>query len=375
MASLARNDVDDFEAFLEPDFNPQRFVNDLIVGVNGNDCDNLDLVTPIKKLKFDIEECNKRMEKIANGNYESLVENFNQIETAKQLLKATINPSVERVNLSFERIQSEVILPYDEAVKLNTALKKIHKTVEILRGASFFIIMIQQLQSLEESNNPVKLARLHNQLTQIYETEATSTLLPIKLIRNFQGIQFTKKTKLFNDATNTVTNDINHHSSFNDKNETLQSNLQVLYILNPKDFFLVLEKASLNRQVQLASTQLQRSLQSPRNFTEAISEIKENAEEYFRTLMAILSKCTPKDEDLESLALKFYNTPLIDIFWQRVALKFKKNVAATMARGGPIAKNLKLYNEGLNKTVKDTFQDTPEQQLLLDALSIILGAL
>jgi hypothetical protein len=29
----------------------------------------------------------------------------------------------------------------------------------------------------------------------------------------------------------------------------------------------------------------------------------------------------------------------------------------------------------LNKTVKDTFQDTPEQQLLLDALSIILGAL
>lgn len=366
------NELEDFEAFLEPEFQPSEFANDLIVATNGNDCDVLDLVTPIKKLKFDIEECNRRMVKITSNNYESLVGNFQQIESIKQALEGTINPSVDRVSASFDRIHSEVIKPFDESVKVNQALKKIHQTLDILRGSSFYLILIQQLQELERGENVVKLARLHIQLTQIYQSESSAHLLAIKLIRNFQPIQITKKNKLVNDCTNVITNEINHHATFTINNHRLQSHLQALYILQPEDYFVAFERASINRQIQTAVTQLQRAIQSPRNFTSIISDIKENNEEYFDKLAAILKNCTPKDIDLYTLVIQNYNnSSLHQVFWERVTIKFKKNLAATMARGGPTATNLKLYSDGLKKTVVETFKDKYYQDLLLDSLDII----
>lgn len=367
-----RNELEDFEAFLEPEFQPSEFANDLIVATNGNDCDNLDLVTPIKKLKFDIDECHRRMDKITSSNYESLVNNFNQVDSIKEIMETTINPSVDRVNASFDRIQSEVIQPFDESIKVNNALKKIHQTLDILRGCSFYIILIQQLQELEDGDNVVKLARLHSQLTQIYESESSSQLMGIKLIRNYQPIQITNKTKVINDCNNVITNEINHHATFTINNQKLKSHLQALYILNPDGFFTTFERATINRQIQTAAIQLQRSIQSPRNFTSVISEIKENSDEYFEKLSTILKTCIPKDTDLYTLVIKFYkDSSLNHVFWDRITIKFKKNLAATMARGGPTASNLKLYSDGLNKTVIDIFKDHYVRDLLVDALDII----
>ena len=74
-----KNELEDFEAFLEPDFQLTQFANDLLLATNGSDGPELDLLTPIKKLKFDIDECNKRMSTISANNYETLVANFTKI--------------------------------------------------------------------------------------------------------------------------------------------------------------------------------------------------------------------------------------------------------------------------------------------------------
>ena len=104
-----KNGLEDFEAFLETSFQPLQFANDLLLATNDKNGSELDGLTPLKKLKFDIDECDKRMASIASTNYESLMSNFSQIEKTRSLVNEQINPLVERVNNSFERIKSGVI--------------------------------------------------------------------------------------------------------------------------------------------------------------------------------------------------------------------------------------------------------------------------
>ncbi|KAG7661981.1 COG5 [[Candida] subhashii] len=389
-----KNELEDFEAFLESDFEPLQFANELLLATNGNDNPELDLATPIKKLRFDIDECDKRMSSIASSNYESLVANFSKIEGLQSILTDRMNPAVEQVNAPFKRIKQEIIEPYEEAVKLNNALKRIHLTLDLLRSASFFIFLIQQLEELqkpgarnaaEESGNKdlVRLAKLHVQIKQLYENAVLEkskdvNILSIKLIRDYQPTETTRRAALISECSQILNKEFNHQSGINEKNQQLQTNLMALYILNKKEFFNVFDKATIVRQVNTAGGQLSRALQSPRNFTAIMSEVKEGAKEYFDKLEELLSvwHVFKENEDerisfLKEILLYYKENSLSDIFWSKLALKFKKNIAATMARGGPIAKNLRIYFEGLNNSISETFTSEYERELMLDALSLI----
>lgn len=47
-AEYPTNELEDFEAFLETNFDPQQFANELLLATNGQENPHLDLVTPIK---------------------------------------------------------------------------------------------------------------------------------------------------------------------------------------------------------------------------------------------------------------------------------------------------------------------------------------
>ncbi|KAK6455622.1 Golgi transport complex subunit 5-domain-containing protein [Scheffersomyces xylosifermentans] len=394
-----KKELEDFEAFLEPDFQPVQFANDLLLATNGSDGPELDLATPIKKLRFDIDECNKRMNSISGNNYEALVANFSRIEESEAILHNRINPSIERVNNSFERIKTEVVKPYEDALRLNNALRKIHLTLDLLRGASFFIFLIQQIEELEKtvasstgnnSKDLVRLAKLHLQISDLYDENSTNakdgSVLSIKLIRDYRPLSITKKSSLQTQCVQTITNEFNHHGSFTPKNTLLQSHLVALYVLNEKEFFSVFDKAGVNKQVQQSLTQLSRSLQSPRNFTAIITEIKEEAAEYFSKLTESLTdwdvtrnlknKTSHQEStSLLNILLEHYEVQaLSELYWGRLAHKFKMNIAATMARGGPIAKNLKIYYEGIRNSISETFDIENEKNALIDAVDLIQGA-
>lgn len=382
------NELEDFEAFLEHDFKAEQFANELIIATNGHDNPELDLTTPIKKLTFDIDECDKRIAKISSSNYESLISNFQKITECKQILTNQLNPSLERVNAPFQRIKKEIIEPYDEAVKLNNALKKIHLTLELLRSTSFFIFIIQQIEELTDSLNDkdlVRLAKLHIQIKNLYENASKEkssevNVLSIKIIRDYQSNAIAKRTSLIKQCINVINGDFNHLSTLEYKNQKLHSNLSALYILDKNEFFEVFERSTITRQVQTGSAQLSRALQSPRNFTAIMSEVKEASTEYFGKLTNLLSNWTTGNDDnddnenstLLSVILAKYKVEAIsDLYWIQLNQKFKKNIVASMARGGPIAKNLKVYSKGINASVQEMFKSRTEGELLLDSLAMI----
>mmetsp|Transcript_823 Transcript_823/g.924 ORF Transcript_823/g.924 Transcript_823/m.924 type:complete len:406 (-) Transcript_823:2922-4139(-) len=401
-ATQNKNELDDFEAFLEVGFQPIQFANDLLLATNDKDGSELDGLTPLKKLQFDIDECDKRMAGIASTNYESLMSNFSQIEKTRSLVNEQINPLIDRVNNSFERIKSGVIQPYEEALKKNNALKRIHLTLNLLRGASYFMFLVQQLEEIEklnikaenESNSKkdlIRLAKLHVQISQLYKGEKEQTnlniknlntnLLSIKLIRDYEAIQINKKNSLINEWNQSISNDFNHHVSFSVNNIELQNKLIALYTLNEKEYIQNIEK-TINKHVQVNLNQLSRSLQSPRNFNAIINEVKENSSDFLDKLESILSNCdisnvNNKERTQNLLKEIIHNKSingLFDLYWPVLSYKFKKNVVATMARGGPIAKNLKIYSEGIKNSINENFKDAQECNLLIDAISVIEGS-
>lgn len=378
------NELEDFEAFLETNFDPQQFANELLLATNGQENPHLDLVTPIKKLMFDIQECDKRIEKISSSNYSSLISNFQKIAEYQKILTTQINPNLERINAPFKRIKQEVVEPFDEAMKLNKALKRIHLTLELLRGTSFFIFIIQQIEELTSVLNErdlVRLAKLHIQINQMYQ-DATSekgaevSVLSVKLIRDYQSIAISKRSNFLSQCINVVSGDFNHPSTLERKNQKLHSHLSALYILDSSEFFNVFDRSTITRKVQSASAQLSRALQSPRNFTAILTEVKEESSEYFTKLSDILSDWKSESDDDKltflEIVLKYYKLEsLTELFWTKLNQKFKKSIVAAMARGGPIAKNLKIYSQGLKTSVLETFKSEEERNMLLDSLSMI----
>lgn len=388
-----KDELEDFEAFLDPTFDPYKFSNDLLLGTNDHDAVELDIDTSIKKLTFDIDEVEKRMTNISSQNYESLVANFSDIENTNGLMKQRIGPLLDRANNSFEKIRSEIIDPYDEAHKMNQGLKKVHTTLDLLRGSNFFFLIILQTEDLEnglddedrrrKSTDLIKLSKLYKQINELYESEKSLkdqefkiSLLSIKLIRDYQSIHTLKVHKLVETCMTTIINEFSHTSSFAAHNVLLQNNLIAYYLLNEKEFIKVLDEATMTKQIQLLNNQLSRSLQSPRNFIVILKEIKQTSYEFLDKLQKILVTCEVNEVELEPNLYKYYLnrkavTDLAEVYWSSLTLRFKKTIASTMARGGPIAKNLKTYNQGIRNSIGETFEDEQVKGLFIEAVDLI----
>ena len=166
-------DLEDLESYLDPDFNASKFSNDLICATNEADTDELDIGTSMKKLKFDIQECDKRMTSIASSNHEPLVAICSQVGPTKDYANETLKPLVDRLVSAFDKIKSGILVPYEEALESNQALKRLHSTLDLLRRTSYFLFLIQQFDELNQDGDrdDVRLAKLYLQLGQLYENE------------------------------------------------------------------------------------------------------------------------------------------------------------------------------------------------------------
>lgn len=349
--------LEELESYTAQPFNPISVSRDLIRDVNGTNPTELDIITPAKKVQFDMVEADKRLMATTGSNHEKLIANFTKLEHSKKVLTDTINPNVDRINSSFLRIHNNVTTPYNDAVKLNSALKRIHNTLDLLRRASHFIHLIQQIQSSEG----VKLARLLSQLSALYRS-LDSTLLTLRLIRDYQPILTNKCFELQQNDTNVIMG-----SRFEESSQELQVSLQLLFHLNETEFYAVVDKATISKQIQTTSAQLTRALQLPRNFTLVVSEIYENSKSYFPLVETVLQKAGLLEQFLQHEKC----TLLFESYWERLGLRFRKSIAATMARGGPIAKNLRVYKNGILNLVTEIFPEGRIRDIVMEGVNLI----
>lgn len=345
--------MEDFEAYIDPQFNTFAFANDLVLATNEHTALDLDIDTSIKKLTFDIDEVEKRMTAVASQNYQTLVSNFQEIEQTNTVMKQKVTPLLERVNTTFQNVKTGLLDPYDDASNMNAALKRVHTTLDLLRGCNFLMLLILQvedLSSVENDRNTIKLAKIYRQIDDLYASE--SGLLAVKFVRDYQSIYKTNIHKMTENCIDVIVGEFNHSSKFTSDNKNLQNQLICYYILHGDKVVDVVDRTSVLKQVNSISGQMSKSLQSPRNFITVVDEIRTESEQYLDKLTKLLQNCEIYDENETLYGIYSSKQDLRNEYWQEVSERFKKSIASTMTRGGPIAKNLRIYHEGMEKTFK-----------------------
>lgn len=393
MTTEREKEIGDLGAFAKINFDPIESLSSLLQGTNVLDDTELDLETSAKKLQFDKKECRSRMESITANHYEQLINNVSSVRTYSDSVLGRIVPLATRIELAYQRINNEFVRPYDEAAQLQASLKMIHSTVSLLRGAGYFLLFVQQVQESEDqyhnSDDPksvLRLAKLLKQLLLIYSNEllwagSGVSITSLELIRSYRSIAQTKTADFVSELTSKVAHGLGHHTSFNASNLSLRNSLLALHEMNLNLFITKIEEV-IFKSTQIALALLSRSLQSQRTLDLTFSDVKTTASSFVKTMSDLLLACEFNSAECESqkTLLQEFEKHLVskggnsitDFYWLRLARLYKKNILATLAKGGPVARNLQSNQPQMTQAVEATF-DNPQRAYLLESLSILVN--
>jgi len=393
---MAAEDIDfsDYDTFLEPDFNPIGFANDLLLATNSNQ-NELDISTSIKRVKFDINNVDLNLEKISAEEHDNIIKEIHKSNTSKELFQQ-LSPHLDLVNTSYQRLQKDIIDPYKEATKIQDALKKIHSTSYLLRAVTYFLYLVQQIEEITTSDSfvtpgqnsklLVKLAKYHQQLNS--HILKNPNLKSLRLVRDYEPIALEKNKQLLT-ILRTSVKSIDERSIKSKSETEIKEIFQAFALLDKLELYRSINDLLLTN-VTVSVNLLTRVLNSPRNLENALDEVRrkgtlisqvsklleqiplKNVIEQ-NTISTSSNKITLLADLLDTLEI----SNLLSIFWRDTAKKFEVKFRETMNRGGPVAKSLSSYKEQIrNSIVKKVVQSDPtlskdgiEVRMMLNAVS------
>ncbi len=377
MSNSQNIDLSDYDTFLEPDFNPISFANDLLLATNSSQ-NELDLSTSIKRVKFDINNIDLNLEKISTDDHDNLIKEIHKSITSKELFQQ-ITPQLDHVNSSYQRLEKDIIDPYKEATKIQDALKKLHSTSYLLRSVTYFLYLVQQIEDFSNSeeisntipNNSkintkllVKLSKYHQQLNT--HISKNPNLKSLRIVREYEPIAIERTRSLLQLLKNSIKS-IDERSIKSKSDIELKETFQSLALLDKSELYNSIREL-LSTNVIISVNFLTRVLNSPRNLENALDEVAKKG-----TLISNISKLLDQIDlnsitDVESLSTSSQNNVskksllndlldsleivnLLSVFWRDVAKKFELKFKETMNRGGPVAKSLSSYKEQIRGSI------------------------
>lgn len=366
MSNSQNIDLSDYDTFLEPDFNPISFANDLLLATNSSQ-NELDLSTSIKRVKFDINNIDLNLEKISTDDHDNLIKEIHKSITSKELFQQ-ITPQLDHVNSSYQRLEKDIIDPYKEATKIQDALKKLHSTSYLLRSVTYFLYLVQQIEDFSNSeeisntipNNSkintkllVKLSKYHQQLNT--HISKNPNLKSLRIVKEYEPIAIERTRSLLQLLKNSIKS-IDERSIKSKSDIELKETFQSLALLDKSELYNSIREL-LSTNVIISVNFLTRVLNSPRNLENALDEVAKKG-----TLISNISKVLDQIDlnsitDVESLSTNSQNNiskrsllndlldsleivNLLSVFWRDVAKKFELKFKETMNRGGLL---LNLY--------------------------------
>ncbi|CCF59761.1 hypothetical protein KAFR_0H03510 [Kazachstania africana CBS 2517] len=347
-------DLEEFEDILQRDFNPRQFANDVLKATN-NDSDHfqLDIETSIKKIKYDIREVESRIDKTIDTHPWAVLEQIDKTKLVNSTLEEGLKPSLQYLDLSYGRLQDEVLIPYEKAQKLQSALSKVHQTSTLLRDSLIYIHLLNKITTLNNSmktltmDNSIQLASLYTQLQ--YNLEQNQNLKSLKVIKNYESsvIQSNKK-KLIDFLVLTLSKECLNTFKLQNNQQTIAKLSNALFLVSPQDFTATIHRIILSN-VATNSQILQRTINSIKNFNESFKEVVNKSHDIFRLEQILSSVKTDNNSNIlteySSQRKPKFSTPR-ELFWSKISSNFKKDLEVSLNRGGPVGKSL-LKNKDL----------------------------
>ena len=371
--------VNDFEEFLTEDFNEVKFANGLLVSTNnGPDTTTLDIETPVKKINYDITEIESRIDSLINANPTVMVNQIYKEKSIDDTIHSGLKTSLQYLDISYQRLKDDVLIPYTRAQKLQSILSKIHQTSNILRDALIYIHLATKIQELMDEEQKISLEKasqitiLYSQLQMaVQENVNLRSLQVIKTLEIQIGRDYRKK--LLDYLVISLTKECLNLFKIQNNKDTIKTLAKNLFILSPTEFFNTIDKIILSH-VATSSQILAKTINSVKTFPDSFDEIATRGRSMY-TLEKILGDVKVKNSSNllteYSSQGKFTNMGVRDLFWSRIATNFKKEVDISFKRGGPVGKSLQknqnILRDSINKSMSKS-SDRNDYQIYTDMM-------
>lgn len=403
-------DLSEYNEFLSRDFDAGDIANKLLLETNNTQDSEIELETSIKKLNFDIKDLNSKIDDNVKINSKVLINEFSQIDKFKDEVQL-IQPSINQLNNSFQRLDNEIIKPYNECIELQMALKKVHQTNKLLRFLTFAIYLINKIEEIDKSENNLSsksfkylynLSILLNEFTT-YSELSNPNLKLIKLIRDY--IQFSqilikrcqniiqiqsKNLLLFPLQEYVTNNNTNSSNKFNDNEKSLFNLLSSSILIDNSNFISLIElfyTTSLRHSVNLILRNLNNTKFLPAYIRsiERPSKLIAQLETCLKTIKWVdLNKSKDNENDItvwqyliNNKASSLFtdelkNIGLLDKFWKEIAIGVDSGVREVVNRGGPILRNLKNIKKELEISIQNVISNSYGDLFKPDKLEYIM---
>ncbi|CDO95508.1 unnamed protein product [Kluyveromyces dobzhanskii CBS 2104] len=378
-----KDPLQNFEDFLEPEFEPLQFANDLLkVTNNGSDTDVLDLKTCMKRCSYDLQELDRRIDETIKNNPSHVLEQIEKKKMEKNTAGDTLKSNTEYLSMSYKRLQQDVLEPYEAALKLQTVSSKIHQTTTLLRSSLVYVHMVSQLQTMplrtdstddEQLANALKVAALHSQLR--INIEQNPNLATLQLIKSCEdNIVSPKRQELLRNLSTNLTKDCLNNLKIEDSKDRIATLIKALDTLSAIDLFDTVDKI-LSSKILTTSQILSKTITSIRNFSLGMEDVMENRK-CISILQILMEEC---DTAGNSNCLRDYLSQrkfssLINHFWIKVTSNFKRDFEISYNRGGPVGKSLQSNSRLIYETINNSFKTNEFSEELKEELQYMLKA-
>ena len=315
---------------------------------NATDTQILDLQTPIKKLKFELNDLNSNILTIIESNTSIINENFQNLDKLSNEL--SINKSFNYLNNSYNRINNEILNPFNQCNEILIAINNINKTNKNLRNLSYLINILSKIESIDKSekslsNKPFKnllnLSKLINEFENNIKLD--KNLLKINIINQYNEYI----NRVLKNCQLIINNNINSILKFNDDNSDNDKSILNLVnsskILNESNFDQLI-KQIFNSCLNYSINSIIRNLNNSKNLTKFISSL-------IKPVMILIT--------INEISNS--NSKLDEIYWKELSISINNGLREVISRGGPVLKNLVIIREdiinSINKLFEKVYQD------------------
>nr|4U6U_B Chain B, Cog5 [Kluyveromyces lactis]4U6U_D Chain D, Cog5 [Kluyveromyces lactis] len=283
---------------------------------------------------------------------------------------------------SYNRLQQDILEPFERALKLQTVSSKIHQTTTLLRSSLIYVHMISQLQMMPLETDStddaalacgLKIAALHSQLK--INIAANPNLATLQLIKSCENnVVSPNRQELLRYLSTNLTRDCLNNLKMENNPKRIVTLIKALYTLSPVDLFDTIDKV-LSSKIQTTAQVLSKTITSIRNFNLSLDDAMENRNSIL-TLQNLMAACAIEGNTntLRNYLSQRKFSSLIDQFWSKVTNSFKRDFEMSYNRGGPVGKSLQSNSNLIYEAISKCFGENDPSNELQGELQYILKA-
>lgn len=380
------DDLEDFEAFLENDFSATQFGNDLLRATNADPLTNeLDIDTSIKKINYDVGEIESHIHQLINENPMQILDQISKARTLSTTASSGLRPSLEYLDMSYQRLQEEVLGPYEKAQKLQSALSKVHQTSILLRDALIYIHLVNKIKILSDSKTllssqkALELASLHSQLK--LGIDQSANLKSLSLIKKLDAdVVGPSRKELLTYLSNSLSVDCADGDKFSENREKIVTLVEALYKLASSDFSSTIQNLVLSH-VAPSVQALIKTINFIKSFPSAMETAVRRGYVVHQLQLVLRDIKTENSNLLNEFTSHIKPKPLTpqEMYWSRVADGFRKELEVSYRRGGPVGKVLQKSQKFIEQTIRKNMDhssdededDYNDMQIMLGSISVL----